>query len=163
MSMDATVFRPEDHPQAASDFLALQPARVRQWIIPHVAERDRGHVMDRAFQCASHACIVYAGDAPAAFGWLVPVSPMARSAWAHFILPPMPRDMLLSCATELTREGLRFYDGLCCLVPRPLYGVGRILEALNFQKLATLPGACRIETRNRCVDGILYSRTVKNA
>lgn len=157
--MKALVFNPATQPEAALQFLAMQPAKIRQWIMPHVAESQRDQAFAAALHCGSHACIVYESEKPQAFGWLVPTSPKAHTAWAHFILPPMPQKPLLLSAATLIEEALRFYDVICCLVPSSLYGVRTILETLCFRKLITLPKACFIATHNRCVDGILYSRT----
>lgn len=154
--MKALLFNPAQEPQRAVEFLAAQPAKVRQWVMPHINEAMRGHAFAAALRCGSHACIIYEDGKPQTLGWLVPVSPKARSAWAHFILPPMKRHKLLPCASALMTEGLKLYDSLTCLVPAPLHGVRNILEHIGFSRLAVLPKACRIETKRRNVDGIFY-------
>ena len=157
-NFDARVFAPGDIPTLGSDFLAKQPAKVRQWVLAHLPEEKRGAALDEVLKSvASHICVAFTNDYPRALGWLIPFSNGgARTAWCHFILPPMSQSLRMKIGWRFMTESLQRYDALMCLVPRHLREVRGILEALGFDHITTLPQACFIHEHNRHLDGCLY-------
>ena len=156
-NFDARVFAPGEIPLMGSKFLAKQPPKVRQWVMAHVPEDRRGEALDDALnRIASHICVAFTNDFPRAIGWLIPFSEGARTAWCHFILPPMSQSLRMKIGWRFMTESLQRYDALMCLVPRHLREVRGILEALGFDQLTVLPQACLIYEHKRHVDGCLY-------
>lgn len=98
---------------------------------------------------------------PFTIGWTAPTAPGSSTAALHFACAHAAMDALIAIGKDFISQCSEHYSCLVAIIPRHFRGPRRLVHALGFRELTTMPSAAFIEQHNRCADSVFLERRLE--